>query len=239
MRTKTLVTFTGVDEKTDIGRLCDLQKRYPLAEFGVLYSRTKSGKNKRYPAPGLLDELTGRGLNLALHVCGSQVNEIAREGGVTRHEKIDYPVYHYTKGPDAPLFQRIQLNGLPDIHQRQSLQTEDFLSAPEGVEVILQSNSAGRHPETEITHLIGAFSVLVDLSRGRGVESPFELYRPGRPGLRVGYAGGINPENVMKKTAELDAIGARDYWIDMETGIRTDDWFDLDKVEEVLKKIFR
>lgn len=26
-----------------------------------------------------------------------------------------------------------------------------------------------------------------------------------------------------------------DFWIDMETGVRTDDWLDLDKVEKVLK----
>ena len=48
-------------------------------------------------------------------------------------------------------------------------------------------------------------------------------------------AGGFNPENVADKLRYLltnDEVG--DFWIDMESGVRTDDWFDLDKVRRVL-----
>ena len=56
----------------------------------------------------------------------------------------------------------------------------------------------------------------------------------GKP-FKVGYAGGFNPENVADKLHYLltnDEVG--DFWIDMESGVRTDDWFDLDKVRRVL-----
>ena len=50
------------------------------------------------------------------------------------------------------------------------------------------------------------------------------------------HAGGFNPENVADKLHYLltnDEVG--DFWIDMESGVRTeDDWFDLDKVRRVL-----
>ncbi|GAA4256618.1 hypothetical protein HLK65_28415 [Azospirillum formosense] len=29
------------------------------------------------------------------------------------------------------------------------------------------------------------------------------------------------------------------YWIDMESGVRTDDWLDLDKVEAVCRAVYR
>ena len=32
---------------------------------------------------------------------------------------------------------------------------------------------------------------------------------------------------------ENEQVG--DFWIDMESGVRTDDWFDLDKVTKVLE----
>ena len=53
---------------------------------------------------------------------------------------------------------------------------------------------------------------------------------------KIGYAGGINPGNVADKLTflmENEMVG--DFWIDMESGVRTDDWFDIDKVRRVLE----
>lgn len=53
---------------------------------------------------------------------------------------------------------------------------------------------------------------------------------------KVGYAGGFNPDNVAEKLSflmENSQVG--DFWIDMESGVRTDDWFDTDKVRRVLR----
>ena len=76
-------------------------------------------------------------------------------------------------------------------------------------------------------------SLLFDPSGGRGIE-PFRW--PSTPlGVRMGFAGGINPHNVL---GVLDDIGLRPdpFWIDMESGVRdTNDRFDLGRVRAVLE----
>lgn len=74
---------------------------------------------------------------------------------------------------------------------------------------------------------------LYDCSGGRGQAPPAW---PVEPGARlVGYAGGFCPENV----AAFAATRGGRYWMDMESGVRTDDWLDLDKCEAVCRALFR
>jgi len=78
-------------------------------------------------------------------------------------------------------------------------------------------------------------SALYDPSGGRGVESLGWPNAP--PGLRLGYAGGIRPENVEIVLASRMPATAPDAWIDLESGARDDyDAFDIDRVREILKK---
>lgn len=51
MATLTHITFTGVDARTDTGRLLTIQARYPLAEFGVLMAAEPVKRPNRYPDP--------------------------------------------------------------------------------------------------------------------------------------------------------------------------------------------
>lgn len=77
--------------------------------------------------------------------------------------------------------------------------------------------------------------MLFDRSGGTGKVPDTWPRHPGG-GVQVGYAGGINPDNVLDV---IDAIGPDGpYWIDMESGVRTDDWFDLDKCEAVLQAVY-
>ena len=78
-------------------------------------------------------------------------------------------------------------------------------------------------------------SVLLDASGGQGIDTPIKVLPNADKPFKVGYAGGINPDNVADKLAYLiqhNEVG--DFWIDMESGVRTDDWFDTDKVRRVL-----
>lgn len=60
---------------------------------------------------------------------------------------------------------------------------------------------------------------------------------PLHPGWLVGYAGGISPETIETTLARIDSSGP--CWLDMENGVRTDDWLDLDKVEAVLEAVHK
>lgn len=77
-------------------------------------------------------------------------------------------------------------------------------------------------------------AILFDRSGGFG--RPPEAW-PRHPGDRlVGYAGGISPDNIDDVLTAVDSSGP--HWLDMESGIRTDDRLDLDKCEAVAKVVY-
>ena len=69
------ITFTGLDERTDVNELKIIQKAFPFVEFGVLMSKNWQTNGNRYPDPESIARFTDQGLNLSAHLCG----RIARE----------------------------------------------------------------------------------------------------------------------------------------------------------------
>ena len=207
------ITFTGIDAYTDLYHLIDLSERYKgYVEWGVLFSENKTNQGcLRYP-PRLMTEalrpLTY--LNMSAHLCGKYATE-ANKGRV--------PNCDFT----AINFRRVQVNhSSPDINK-----LNDF-SRMIHKQVIAQS----RDPEGFA--MGGDVQWLFDQSGGRG-ERPKTLPK-NIGGVMCGYAGGINPENVLEVIGNIDA---ERYWIDMETGVRNKhDLFDLDKCEAVLKAVY-
>lgn len=74
---------------------------------------------------------------------------------------------------------------------------------------------------------------LHDASAGHGIAT--ERWLP-PIGEYCGYAGGLRPET-LQESLELLATATEDtpIWIDMQSGVRTDERLDLDKVRQVLK----
>lgn len=221
------ITFTGIDANTDIQDLIDIQREYPIAEFGVLTSYHWIENGNRYLNPAFLSNLyAGNGeLNLALHICGSAAHDAA--DGLW--ERID----EYLFGT-LNLFRRIQLN----VANRTDNQYRIASTPNDHTEVIIQQK--GIHDIEMFEHSMWMnVSVLLDASGGQGVDTPIEVlpnHVPSAVGrFKVGYAGGISPDNVADKLYYLlqhDNVGW--FWIDMESGVRTDDWFDTGKVRRVL-----
>lgn len=223
------ITFTGIDAKTDIQDLIDIQREFPIAEFGVLTSYHWYENGNRYLDPLIINDLRGNGLNLALHVCGSAAHDAA----VGRWDLIDKLVWS-----NIDLFHRIQLNisnrkdnpealeRLPKVvEQEVIIQTRDALNTSiydATIEKFREKDKFGR-----------TFSMLLDASGGQGVDTPLKVLPSSG---KVGYAGGINPDNVAEKLSFLlQNVRMGEFWIDMESGVRTDDWFDTDKVRRVLR----
>jgi len=80
-------------------------------------------------------------------------------------------------------------------------------------------------------------SVLLDASGGRGRT----FYPADWPGLSlcnvsVGLAGGITPSTVADLVRGV-RLGDPVTWIDMESGVRTDDRFDLSLARDVLERV--
>lgn len=204
------LTFTGLDDQTDLAAAAALARLYPI-EWGVLFSPSRQGIDPRYPSRETLEKIGWSDLRLAAHLCGGHAL------AVLAGEALRLPV-------DLGVFGRVQVNHtapVPKILRR--------LQKGDGPKVIAQTRGAV-FPEDE------SIGWLYDPSGGRG-ESP--LVWPRHPGGRrlVGYAGGISPDNVRQTIERIGADGP--YWLDMETGVRTaENRFSLDLCRRVCETVY-
>lgn len=219
------ITFTGIDVKTDIQDLIDIQREFPIAEFGVLTSYHWYENGNRYLNPAFLSNLyAGNGeLNLALHICGSAAHDAAVGEW--------YKIYDHLSGA-LNMFKRIQLNVANRTDNPKYLWSTHY----SGQELIVQQRNAEDVALYAATlsecEYICPVSVLLDASGGQGIDTPLKVLKTLG---KVGYAGGINPDNVADKLSFLlQNVRMGTFWIDMESGVRTDDWFDTSKVRRVL-----
>jgi len=200
------LTFTGIDDNTDLDRVAELSAQYPI-EWGFLFSPSQQGKEPRYPAVATLEKFRRIDASKSAHLCGGYSKS------VMKGELLNI---------DLTGFSRVQVNSRnPDpaaIYR---------FSSERGIIAIMQNRDL-TFPDDE------GVAVLFDCSGGFG-KLPEQW--PKHPGGRlVGYAGGISPDNIEEVIASVDSSGP--YWLDMETGIRTDDLLDLDKCEAVARAVY-
>lgn len=221
------VTFTGVDHQTDVQELVKIQREYPFVEFGILLSTDWSSNNERFPDPAILKSLSGWGLNLSAHLCGD-LARFALNGEFIPAIDLCKGYFH--------LFRRCQLNC--HISEGKKSLIRKFCGVQDCEHFILQMHT----PDLCRNFLKGKYNghidCLLDASRGRGINTPIEVVTS--PGTLIGYAGGITPDNVEGKLRLLLKHDSNDeFWIDMETGVRTNELFDLEKVRSVLETVTR
>jgi len=153
MRTPSFITFTGADDRTDLTRMDEIGRTWPV-EWGVLFS--PSNRDARYPCAQAVAEMLDVAGRKAAHLCGG----FAKTAAALR---VD---------PSIPLsgFGRVQLNGRAidrDLLPR--------LAEAHGVEVVLQTRSP-EFPEDD------RCLFLFDASGGNGVfPDAVPPLRPGRP----------------------------------------------------------
>ena len=211
------VTFTGVDDRTNIEDLVYLTNKYPFVEFGVLVSKngSNSGEINRYPNLTILKRLKNKGLNLSCHICGNIARQIVQKNDWSELEKL--------LGKDVEVFNRFQLN-VSGIHK-----FSKEITFREDKEFIIQlKNDLSLYDYYKDLPNVFGFQ---DNSGGVGKFEDNWLDSD----RYFGYAGGLSVENVEKVIENLLIVNNDNFWIDMETSVRTNDWFDTKKCEEVLK----
>lgn len=217
----TRVTITGADDAVSYDDIWRIQCEFPFVEFGLLLSATKEGE-PRYPSARWLRALPQHidtSIGFSAHVCGARARAllVAGQGGFPCH------------------FERAQVNGFSTFDDKTTA-FEQYIEATWAVEFILQLSDISCLPRAEaIASRLRNVSALVDLSGGAGI--PIREFPVASGGMRLGYAGGIGPDNVVDVLARMNEKlpAAVETWIDMETGVRTNDVFDLDKVRRVLE----
>jgi hypothetical protein len=212
-------TFTGADNSTSVEEMLSIQKEYPFVEWGILIA-SNPGRN-RYPSNDYIMSLKDKGLNLALHLCSIHTKGIMTDGILDI--KYDF-------------FERYQINFNFKHSSHDLANYAKLIKKFPNKKFILQSNFSNESYIDTILEDIDTknTNILFDSSGGRGTE--IKLIKDPYKGIYTGYSGGLNPDNV-KGICNLITEHKSDdkVWIDMESGVRTDDIFDLNKVRSVLK----
>ena len=229
------VTLTGADDKTDASKMAELSQKFPFVEWAILFSQTKSG-NPRYPSDQWIEASLPKLAScfLSAHLCGKWVSD-AMDG-----------VFTFQKMSSA--FGRIQLNMAGSRLRHVLADKTKFWEACEAAgfgpreslcmdcekpQLILGGPYLSNSIPVEKFNFFKA-APLFDCSGGRGITSDNWLEFPAEMPL-CGYAGGLGPDNIEEQLKKLEeVVGDNTIWIDMESKIRTDDEFDLEKCEKVL-----
>ena len=215
------VSITGPDDKVFVEDLNAIAAEFPFVEWAILLLPGEEG-TPRVPSQKWIERFVTEceTVNKAMHLCGG-----AFLGFIEDRQDILNLMYG---------FKRVQLN-------------LEFGNVEGKYDVAALLKQIARYPEFEFIiqytdkrkallsglRDIPNHSILFDASAGRGV-SPDAWPAP-LEGHFCGYAGGINPDNVAANLDKIAAAGAQDTWIDMESGVRTNDRFDLEKVRRVLE----
>jgi hypothetical protein len=213
----TFITFTGVDQWTDTGRMLELQKLYPI-EWGILFSRKRQGVDNRYPEMSFVRKLLKirEWHRMAAHLCGDHALHVV-DGHALAPELDEMLLYS---------FGRAQINGAP-VHASQKIST---WARCRSLRPVMQC-ADGWPVDTDVDWLY-------DKSAGRGrVPASWPACPP--TGRRIGFAGGLDLENVAQHVEAIAGSRVLTYWIDMESGVRDDDnRFSLDKCQAVCEAVY-
>jgi hypothetical protein len=219
------ITFTGADDRTFSDEMAAISQVYPQAEWGILFSIKKQGA-PRYPTAKWINELASRNIPLSAHFCGWYSRQVL--------EEMDFSLIDQL--PAA--FRRVQLNynfsKSKDWHMPPLL---DYIANNPGRSFIFQANKANAKVVGMLECLcMSNIHILHDSYGGRGIEpsEPPRLFSK-----YTGYSGGIHPgnfRNIAKRIMSAEQVTPfyDSVWVDMESGVRTDDAFDLRKVMEIL-----
>ena len=225
MKSLEILTFTGIDILSNKEEALKIYEDYFKVEFGVLVGghNGEEGYNRFPPLDVVAEWLRFskiKGLPLAIHLCGKISRDIMNGSGLERALKL-------CKG-----FGRVQINSEAYDYERIAKFAER-VSCPK---IILQRRE-GFEFGYPLTH--PKIEYLFDMSGGAG-KTNFEDWPAADEGIRSGYAGGLRKSNIDRAISFIRAQGNRQIWLDMESGVRTqDNWLDFGEVKKICQIVFQ
>lgn len=201
------ITFTEIDIKTDIDRL-------PLnCEIGILYKENGNKSNRfltKQEAKDICLKLKKKNINTSLHVCGKTAIKSLMDKNL---ELVKY-------------VQRIQVNGKLSVDKL----THICKSYPNH-KIISQYFYKNRFLLETLAH---NHQILIDSSRGTWVLP--KKWEDIPTNKDIDYAGGLSVENIEIELPTILLTAKKDFWIDIQSNIRKDDWFNVETVHEFMNK---
>lgn len=230
------LSITGADDLVSIPMLCALAFQYPQTEFGLLYLPEKEGAPRNPLKQWRMDFLKNMPKeNTAIHLCGKiAFDEILSNDFVLSD-------YYF----ELKRYSRIQLN----INSRADLFTTEQIHAvydkllQNNFNIILQYNPKSAQwiePYLSGQNYSKQVSILLDASLGKGVAvDNFDVPRHlAEQGYFIGFAGGINPENISKIHELVKSYNIENYWLDLESGVRVDNQFSQAQARKLCALMF-
>ncbi|UFW79979.1 hypothetical protein [Rhizobium sp. SU303] len=224
-----VLTMTGIDAKTDpkwiraMLRKLVLKNGYSGLEFAILRS-PKVDQSPRYPKRDVIKRLMSEAHSgdFAYHLCGRYARMVHSQEWAELCDIIDFR--------DVG---RVQVNSA-EADEKAILNLWRF-SVHIGTPVVMQWRG-NEFPAVSGIHL------LQDRSGGQGIaettwSTPDAICVKAK--TFIGYAGGLGPDNVQQALKSIrTASRGRRFWIDCESSLRTDDWFDQSKAEQMAHAVY-
>lgn len=217
------VTITGADNGVFVEDLKHLSEEFPFAEWGILFSGNPG--RERYPDMEWKMTAEKHLGNLSAHLCGAFSRAVL--------EKEDFDIITTLH----PSYKRVQLNYNFSRSNGWNLETLlEYAHLHPEREIILQYNkSNAKTLNSIIGYCPDNIEFLYDASGGRGTE--IQSISPPIGKAYTGYAGGISVENIDEICHLItDHKNSSACWIDLESGARTNNQFDLAKVRKILEE---
>jgi len=224
-----ILTMTGIDAKTDPKWIATAIKSlirstgYSAVEFGILRS-PKVDQSPRYPGREAIKRLLSCGYpgDFAFHLCGRYARMVHALEWAELCDIIDFSQVG-----------RVQVNSM-ECDEKAILTLMRFsihINRP----VIMQWRDYVFPCVPAQIHL------LQDRSGGQGIAET-QWSTPNALSIKakgkIGYAGGLGPDNVANALRAIStAASGRPFWIDCESSLRTDDWFDTAKAEAMIEAV--
>ena len=219
------VTITGADNKTIYSDLLKLQEQFPFVEWGILFSKSKEGQ-QRYPTQEHIKKQFTGALELSAHFCGWWSKEVLENKNFSLITGL------------SEQFKRVQLNyNFKNSKGWNLIDLIRFAEKNSNRDIILQYNNSNSKSLDDFKKekLPNNINFLYDGSGGRGtqiqkIDEPIGKYY-------TGYSGGLDIDNIDSICETIiKANNDLSIWIDMESGIRTNNDFDSLKVKSILEK---
>lgn len=207
------VAFTGVDRTVRREDLLALSARYPI-EWGILIDDERQDELLFASPETRAYLLAGAPLRWAAHVCGALARRIANDPTSVRL--------------DLSGFSRVQVNHSFAGSDAHHVENVARFARRHGVRGVLQCSDA--FPED------ARVDWLFDVSFGKGAR-PTAWPAPANVAF-CGFSGGLNADNVQASLRAIAAPPGCVYWIDMESGVRTDGRFDVAKCAAVCRAVY-
>lgn len=232
------ITCSDMREYNEIDDIIALGTKYPIAEFAIQAHPSKfSPSMPRYVwFETLMNAARKNNVNLAMHVNSEFRTEIC-------HGKIPYEIrrmwdLRYDNG--KPIIGRVQINinGGKNSFKFYVHKVADIIRAYPDTEFIFQYTNKQKIRLNKLDNEHVPFSMLFDASGGCG-KLPDKWEAPIMKNHKMGYSGGLSPENVADNLDKINAVLPQEYttWIDAEGKLKDPDTkqFDIARAEKYIQ----